>query len=600
MSPLTGTKILKGMSRIPSKLLLCLLSLSFCFALDEYPKQGWVDDYNPIANPEAEPGGEIKLFGSQFPKSFNYYLDTNTLSRSIFLQMFETLLTSHPVTLEDEPGIARRWTLSDDKRIFTFYLDPEAKWSDGKPITAYDVEWTFNALLDPKNMTGPHKISLERFHPPKVIDDLTIQFEAREVHWRNLSAISGFLILPKHDWQDKDFNKINFEFPVISGPYQIAEIKENISVTLQRRSDWWFGATKRAQGTNNFATIQYRFYSERDTAYEAFKKGEIDLFAVYTSHRWIKNTSDDIFKQNWVVKQVIYNKKPMGFQGFAINMRRPKFQDIRVRKALAHLLDREKMNRTLMYNQYALQSSVFEDLYDSEHPNRNPRFNFDKTKARQLLKEAGWVVNPETLLLEKDGQPFKIKFLTNSPTSDKFLVIYKEDLADVGIELTIDKKDWVGWANDMDEFNYDMTWAAWAGGSPDRDPESLWHSREADRPSGNNLTGLKDERVDALIERQKSIFDRAQRNAILREIDQIVCSAVPYILLWYNDHDRLLYWNKFGTPDTVLDKYGGEFAALSYWWSDPDSEADLEFARKQDEALAPKDYKIVFDERFQP
>ena len=135
-----------------------------------------------------------------------------------------------------------------------------------------------------------------------------------------------------------------------------------------------------------------------------------------------------------------------------------------------------------MHNQYFLHKSYYEDLYDREHPNPNALILFDKEAARHLLKEAGWEANPKTGILEKEGKSFLIKFLTRSASSDKFLVIYKEDLKDVGIDLIIDKKDWAAWARDMDEYNYDMTWAAWGAGIW-KDPESMWHSKEANRPS---------------------------------------------------------------------------------------------------------------------
>jgi microcin C transport system substrate-binding protein len=280
-----------------------------------------------------------------------------------------------------------------------------------------------------------------------------------------------------------------------------------------------------------------------------------------------------------------------------MNMRKAPFDDLKVRMALAHLLDRNKMNATLMHNQYFLHRSYYEDLYGPDHPCGNPLIAFDKDAARKLLKEAGWVANPKTGFLEKGGQPFLIKFLTRSASSDKFLVIFKEDLKDVGIDLEIDKKDWAAWARDMDEFNFDMTWAAWGAGVW-RDPESMWHSKEAKRPSGNNITGFESDRVDALIEKQRAIFDIGERNEILREIDGIVTREVPYVLLWNINYTRLLYWNKFGMPDTVLDRYGDEDSAYSYWWLDYDSEADLEESMETEATLPAKSFKVEFDQTF--
>jgi microcin C transport system substrate-binding protein len=278
-------------------------------------------------------------------------------------------------------------------------------------------------------------------------------------------------------------------------------------------------------------------------------------------------------------------------------MRKPPFDDIRIRKAIAHLLDREKMNSTLMYSQYFLHRSYFEDLYSKQNPCPNQLMAFDKTKARKLLKAAGWEVNPSTGYLEKNGVKFSFKFLTRSASTDKFLAIFAEDLKDVGIELIIDRKDWAAWARDMDEFNYEMTWAAWSSGFF-KNPESMWSSKEADRRSGNNITGFKDKRVDELIEKQKSIFDINKRNEIYRQIDAIIYNQHPYALLWNIDYTRLLYWNKFGTPDSVLSKYGDESSAYWYWWIDPDSKADLEDSMPAGFPLPPREPSIDFDDVF--
>ena len=566
-------------------------------AAEEFPKPEWRDAPNPFVSPDAEIGGEISLYLAQYPKSLNYYLDISFQASQIFGTLYETLLTMHPATLEYQPGIAKKWSISQDKKVFTFVIDPSARWSDGRPITAQDVKWTYDAIMNPKNLTGPHKVEMERFLPPVIVNDHTIRFSARDVHWKNLGAASQFLILPKHVYEKLDFNKINFEFPVVSGPYRVGRINEGVSVTLERRADWWAGKYQRNLGTGNFQKITYKFFAENENAFEAFKKGKLDFFAVHTSRLWVNETKGDRFTKNWIIKQKIYNYDPVGFQGFAMNTRKPPFDDLRVRKAMAHLIDRRKMNSTLMYNQYFLHSSFYEDLYNKGHPNPNRLFELDKSRARRLLGEAGWIANPQTGLLEKNGRSFSFEFLTRSATSEKFLAIFAEDLKDVGIQLKINKKDWAAWARDMDDFNFQMTWAAWSS-SVFKDPEGMWSSKEADRKSGSNITGFKNEQVDALIEKQKGIFDINERNRIYREIDQIIYRHVPYVLLWNINYHRLLYWNKFGTPDWVEPKYGSEFSPITYWWFDEDSLADLQDAMESDTALPAKPASIHFDNMY--
>jgi microcin C transport system substrate-binding protein len=255
------------------------------------------------------------------------------------------------------------------------------------------------------------------------------------------------------------------------------------------------------------------------------------------------------------------------------------------------------MNSTIMYSQYFLHRSYYEDLYTPENPCKNPYFEFSKDKARQLLQAAGWTANAKSGILEKGGRPFRFTFLNREESSNKFLAIYREDLKDVGIDMKIEVKDGAAWTKDMHEFKYDMTWAAWSGGLF-KDPEEMWASAEADRKSGSNITGFKDAKVDALIEKQRTLFDVAQRNAICREIDSLVAGQCPYALLWNLNYVRLLYWNRFGTPRTVLSKYGDEQSAYSLWWPDEDSAADLKQAMDKGLPLPARKDSVKFDDEF--
>jgi microcin C transport system substrate-binding protein len=576
---------------------LCLTALAATAlqADDLFPKPDWQEKPNPIASPDAVPGGSISVFGFQYPKSFNLYLDNNTFTSDLFSSLYESLLTMNPLTPRQEPGLAERWAISDDKRTFTFWLNPKARWSDGRPITAHDVKWTFDAIRNPANLTGAHKSVFESFESITVVDDHCVRFAVKEVHWRNLLTAGGFAILPKHAFEKLDFNKINFEFPVVSGPYQLGEIKEGISATLERRADWWNRQAPSQRGLCNFQSIKFKFFASPETGFEAFMKGDIDLFAVYSARLWMNETSTEKFARNWIVRQKVFNYEPTGFQGFAMNLRRPPFNDKRVRQAMALLLNRERMNSALMYDQYALSRSYYTDLYDTAHPCPNGPFTFNKERARRLLAEAGWKANPKTGLLEKDGKRFEFRFLERESVADKFLAIYAEDLRDVGILMQTDSKDGSAWTRDMDEFNFDMTWGAFSSGLY-KDPEMLWASKEADRKMSANITGFKNATVDELIEKQKSMFDVAARHELCRQIDGILYEECPYVLLWGINYKRLVYWNKFGTPATVLDKYSGESSAYWLWWYDADAAADLKDAIKNNLPLPPRPAEVTFKE----
>ncbi len=559
-----------------------------------YPLEGWTERPSTAADVEnAIPGGTFVSYLGPSPKSLNYYLDNNVMSAQIFGLLYETLLSRDPETLEYVPWLAKRWTVSEDGLVFTFWLDEKARWSDGKPVSAADVLWTYDTLLDPKNLTGPIRYQLSRMERPEILEDGGIRFRAKTLHWENLSAVGEFLILPKHAFQGKDFNLLNFEFPVVSGPYRIREFQEGQYLLLEKRADYWRRAYPACQGVNNFQFLKMRFFEDQQNAFDAFKKGEIDVMKIYSASQWHQVENEVAAVRNhWIVKQEVHNQEPVGLQGFAMNLRRPLFQDARVRRALAMLIDRDFMNRTMMFGQYFLHRSYMEDLYDSQHPNTAELVPYDLEGARKLLAEAGWRPDPKTGVLMKDGKPFSFTFLNRGGSSDKFLAVYNEALKKVGIQMDIVVKDWSAWAKDMDEYAFDMTWAAW-GGSLFKDPEQLWSSKEGKRPGSSNITGFANARVDELIEAQKGIFEIQKRNEINREIDGILAREVPYALLWNINYTRLLYWNKFGTPSRVLGRFGGDPESL--WWLDPDREEELQEAMDSNTPMAAEPVRVDWE-----
>lgn len=562
-----------------------------------YPGPDWEDDYDPIASPDAIVGGGFRMVLGSYPSSFNYYTNYTEQSVAVFGLIYDQLFDVDPITLNWSPRIARSIEVSDNQLDFTINIDPKAVWSDGKPITSHDFVYTWETILDPKSLAGVHKHSLEKFDEPVVVDEKTIKLKAKEADWTNMVSLASFILLPKHHFDGLDFNEQDFEFPVTSGRYEISEMKEGSYMQLERKDSWWLDDQKRFAGVDNFQTIVFRFYATRDLMWEAFRKGDVDIFPFATSQMWNTEAKGESFDKNWIVKQRIYNKEPIPTQGFPMNMRKPPFDDLNVRQAMAHLLDRRMINETMLFGEYFMQNSIYHDLYGPDNANTNRQYEYEPDTARRLLSEAGWKANPDTGILEKDGKPFEFTFLGRSPSFNKYLVIYQEALKDVGIDMKIQEKDWAAWTKDMDEFNYEMTLAAW--GSPIfRSPEGMWKSTEADRKASNNIYGFKSEEVDLLIEMQRSEFDIGKRSEILRKLDKLVMEQVPWVMIWMVDFKRALYWNRFGTPETVYDKYGRYDSALHYWWSDPDIQADFDAAKENDEALPPLPYRVVFDEIF--
>jgi microcin C transport system substrate-binding protein len=532
---------------------------------------------NPVANPEAEKGGRIRMYSHQFPKSLNYYLDQFSTTARIFTSLYETLISYHPLTLEPMPHLAKSWTISSDKKTFTFQIDPNAVWSDGVPVSSNDVLFTYKTIMDPKNNTSVFRVSLSRFEEPVVIDPQTFSITAKDDHWNNFNEIGGSLwILPKHYFEGKEFNKENMEFPVVSGPYKLVESKKGRYVKLERRGDWWGRGYPFNKNRHNFDQIVFKVYNEEAVALQAFKKGDIDFYPVYKASVWVDEAKGKSFDLGHTARVRITNLKPVGFQGWAMNTRRKIFQDKKVREAISLIVDRKLMIEKLAFNEYEPTNSYYPDFYLGNTKNPNKPVEFDLEKARKLLSEAGWKPNANGIL-EKDGEPFKFTILDRDRSTEKYFTVFLEKAKLLGIDANIETTDLAAWSSRVDSFDFDMTWAAWGSGIF-KDPESQWHSKYSDEKGSHNLPGFKSAEVDKLIELQKKELSLSKRNEILKQIDQLIYKDYPYVLLWHANYTRLLYWQKFGFPKNPLGKYGDESFALDYWYIDKKYKGVLEAA----------------------
>lgn len=564
---------------------ICAIVLA---SLTWYPSTNWVERPDPVASPHAKKGGVLRFNGSQSPKSYNAYIDNNTYTKMTFDLMYENLLTVDAETLDFEPGLARRWAVSDDGREYTFVLDERARWSDGQPITADDVKWTFDVVMDPKSDTGPFKTMLGVFESPEIIDTRTVKFRKKgdlPKDWRDILHCGLFWILPKHAMADKDFNKASIVNAPVSSAYYLARIEAEVESEFQRNPNWWRKDFPSSVGIFNFDRIIMRYYMDNENAFEALKKKAIDVYPVYTARIMNQETKGPKFEHNWLVKRRVTNHEPIGFQGFAMNMRRPPFNNLKVRQAMAKLVDRETMNRTMMNGEYFLLNSYYTDLYDAKHPCENTVWTYDVEGAKKLLKEAGY----------ENG--FEFTFLSRAASEDKFLSLFNHALSECGITMHIVRKDFAGWMRDMDAFNFDMTWASW-GAVVFRNPETTWHSKEGKRNGGNNVTGLDLPELDALIAAEKLMATNAEREDAYRKMDKLITDALPYVLLWQTNEHRLLYWNKFGMPDTILSRNGDEDGIMPYWWYDIDRVEELKKSMENDGYLPSVPIRVDFDDKF--
>jgi len=537
--------------------------------------------------------GQLTLHTSEFPKSFNAYVNNSTDASEVFNLVYSSLMELDDYTLEYRPLIAESWSLSPDKKEITIKINPAAEWSDGTPITAADVKFTYDTIMNPENLTSVMRLYLGRLNPPEVIDDYTVKFTAKTVHYKNLEVVAGFEILPKHLFEGRDFNKdFNMNLPGGSGPYDLTEVKEGRYYVLTRKKDYWADQLSHRKGTYNFDRLRYRVMNPV-VAFEAFKKGEFDLFTEVTAKRWTEDTQSEHFEKNWLVKQKIYNYAPRGFSGLALNMRRPLFQDIRIRRALAHLLNRRLILEKIMFGQYQPLTSYWPSHYGKGEV-ANPLIEYDPDQARTLLKEAGYDrLGQDGYLINGKGQPVKFTISYVSEESEKYLTVFVEDCKKVGVKVDLERYSWATLIKKMDQYDFDTVIIGWSG-TLFPDPEQLWHSRHINDVGGSNLPAYQNPQVDQMVEELPGIFDPNERIRMIKAMDKIVYRDVPYLLFWEADYSRIFYKNIFGQPETVFSKYSS--GVIKYWWFDQEKVERYKHAVQQGQALPAEPVEIYYDQ----
>lgn len=538
---------------------------------------------DPVANLNARRGGMYTTWGGPSPKTLNAWLEPWHLSAEVMGLLFENLVGMHSIQDKPQPELATKWETRTDGKTFIFHIHPKASWNDGQPVTADDIQFFYDTIMNPDHLTTAFRVTLERFERPEIINSRTIKITAKKRYWKAFWDAGAFTAFPKHIWKDKDFNKINKDFPVVSGPYELVSYKRNRFVMLKRRANWWGRIKKYNQGKYNFDYLKFRLIENRNVALEKFKKGEMDLYSIYTSSIWAGKTKElPIVKSGYVVRQNVYTRTPLSFQGIALNMRTPILKDKNVRLALAHLLNRDLMNKELMHNEYLLLNSYFPFLYkDNVNPAVRVR-SFQLDKAAKLLDSAGWKTGPKGIR-EKNGKPLKLHYITHA-SDNRHLKLYQGDLKRAGIQLEIEVMTLTEVQKRVQEFNFDLYWInTGAGRLPD--PEGRFHSRYLSQKGSQNLSGVKDKNVDKILDQLKLETDLDKRKKMFAKLDKVLFDMVPYLLLWQSDKSRLLYWKKFDQPVYLLGKFGNESSAVVYWSYNPDKIKALEQAKKNKSKL---------------
>ncbi|MBC4015006.1 extracellular solute-binding protein [Siccirubricoccus deserti] len=561
----------------------------------------------PWVNPNAPKGGEVVLTALGSFDSFNPFILRGTAAVGIG-NIYDTLLKESADEASSEYcHLAGAIELPADRMGVSFDLREQARWHDGKPVTAEDVAWTFNTLREqgrPNYRSYWGDVTEVSAEGPRRV---TFRFKSNEN--RELALILGQLrVLPKHWWEGRDFTRPLLDAPLGSGPYRLERFEPGRSLVYRRVENYWARDLPTARGTANFDTMRYEYFRDSTVALEAFKAGQIDFRTENIAKDWATAYDFPAVRRGLVKRDEIGHELPTGMQAFAMNLRRPLFQDARVRRALIEVFDFEWMNANLFYGSYARTESYFsnselassglpqgEELailerYRGKVPDRlfTEPYKLPVTdgsgnnreglrRALALLREAGWMVRDRKLVNAK-GEGFAFEILLQGPSFERVALPYVQVLQRLGMEPRVRTVDPAQYEVRIDAFDYDMT----VGGagqslSPGNEQRDYWSCAEAHKQGSRNISGICDPVIDELVELVISAPDRQQLVARTRALDRVLLWHDYMIPQWHSRTFRVAYWDKFGRPPRNP-RYA---LALDSWWIEGGRESVVEQGKRE-------------------
>jgi microcin C transport system substrate-binding protein len=576
-------------------------------AMHGQPKYGPDFKHFDYVNPNAPKRGDVKLATTGSFDSFNGFIIKGESAAGIG-GIYDTLLTSSADEAFTEYGLlAESVETPEDRSWVQFVLRKEARWHDGKPITADDVIWTFNTLVEKgQPFYRFYYGSVERVEK---IDERTVRFSFKAGENRELPLIMGQIaVLPKHYWQDKDFAKTTLEPPLGSGAYKIDSFEPGRFVKYRRVTDYWGRDLPVNVGKDNFDTLRYDYYRDATVQVEAFKAGEFDFRAENASKSWATAYDFPALDKGLVKKEEIKHNRGAGMQGYIFNTRRAIFNDARVRQALAAAFDFEWSNRNLFYGQYKRTRSYFDnsELTSKGLPSKEElailepyrgripdevfttEYNPPKTKGDgrirsnlktgdALLKEAGWIIKDKKRINAETGEALEFEIMLISPALERVTLPMVKNLERLGVKARVRTVDTAQYLRRLETFDFDMiTFVFGQSLSPGNEQRGYWGSEAAGQNGSRNFIGLKDPVIDELVEKLIAAPDRKSLITHTKALDRVLQWGHYVIPHWHLDYDRLVYWNKFQRPETTPLR-GAQF---STWWINLQSADKTEKAKK--------------------
>ncbi|MGB0664828.1 MAG: extracellular solute-binding protein [Pontibacterium sp.] len=552
-------------------------------------------DFNHFeyTNPNAPKGGQATLASIGSYDSFNPFIIKGTSPTGLGL-LFDSLMEK----ALDEPFsqyglLAKGVELAEDRSKITYYLHETAKFHDGSPVTAHDVVFTFETLLEKGQPF--YKAYYGDIDTIIADDDYTVTFTFKNTDNRELPLIIGEApIFSKAFWQDKDFSKPSLEVPLGSGPYQVAEFEAGKSITYQLNPNYWAKDLAVNKGNHNIGALKYDFYLDETVSLEAFKAGEYDFRQEYSSKRWATAYNSDALTRGDIVTEEIKHQNPTGMQAFVFNTRKGIFADAKTRQALSYAFDFEWSNKNLFYGAYTrshsffsnsemaatelpdakelailepfraqLPAEVFTQVYQAPTTDGSGNNRRQLRTAKKLLTEAGWQYQGGQLVDPNSGQPLTFEVLLASPTFERVVAPMLKNLERLGIKATMRTVDVSQYINRVRDFDFDMVVGSFAqSSSPGNEQRDYWASSTADLPGSRNLIGVKDPVVDALIEKIINAQTREELVLTCRALDRVLQWSYYVIPQFHISSYRVAYWNKFERPEIAPKKALG----FSTWW----------------------------------
>lgn len=543
---------------------------------------GWETntDYGLIGDPRAVKGGVLRqAMMTDFPATLRYY-GPNVSEWNLALHdlVYESLLYLHPTTLEYIPGLATHWHVSDDRRTFRFRLNPNARWADGMPVVADDVVARWRLVTDKSLQDPARNLIYGNFDPPVAESKYIVSVRAKSEDWQNFmyfavgAHIGGFFIMPAHVLTgvtgEAYLKQFNYRMVPGSGPYAVAEqdVDRGRLIRIRRRNGYWAATHRRNIGVANFDEVQQSVVRDRLLEFEMFKRGDVDYYFVQRAQEWMQELDYPNIKRGLNQKRKIWNHKPVGIVGLAMNTRRAPFDDIRVRRALRYLFNRESMVAKLMFNEYTLIDSFF-PASRYENPG-NEKVRYSPELAMTLLAEAGYARDQQGRLV-RHGAPLGFEVVYFSQAAERYLTVFQEDLRRVGITLNLRLTTFETLIKMLDDRAFGMVEIAYTGETFPK-PDVNWLSQLADQRNNNNITGFKNARADRIMLQYQTTFDIAARTTLLQELDGIFTAEHHWVFEWTAPYERVAFWHKFGYPQGHLTRIGSFRDIVRLWWIDPE------------------------------